>query len=104
VLDSSNAPFYRWFPGGKTNTAYNALDRNVEQNRGDQLALIYDSAITGARKGFTYKELLHEVETAAGMLRNHGVKTGDTVIIYMPMIPETIISMLACARIGAIHR
>ena len=104
VLDDSNPPFYRWFAGGEVNTCYNALDRHVEAGRGDQLALIYDTPITGepARK-FTYRVLLREVARFAGALRAQGVEKGDRVIIYMPMVPEAAVAMLACARIGAVH-
>jgi propionyl-CoA synthetase len=103
VLDRSNKPFYRWFKGGLVNTCYNALDIHVEHGRGDQLALIYDSPVTKTVKKFTYKQLLDEVSSFAGVLAKLGLKKGDTVIIYMPMIPQAVISMLACARIGAIH-
>ena len=103
VLDESDAPLYRWFTGGTLNTCYNALDRHVAEGRADQLALIYDSAMTGTKKTFTYAELLGEVERAAGGLRNLGITRGDTVVVYMPMIPEAVVAMLACARIGAIH-
>jgi propionyl-CoA synthetase len=103
VLDVSRAPFYRWFSGGLVNTCYNLLDVHVENGRAEQVALIYDSPITGVVKSYTYRELLNEVALFAGALRNHGVEKGDRVIIYMPMVPETVIAMLACARIGAIH-
>ncbi len=103
VLDNSSAPFYRWFPGGKLNTCYNALDRHVEQGRGDQTALIYDSPVTNTIKKFTYRQLLDEVSRFAGVLAARGVVKGDRVIIYMPVIPEAAVAMLACARIGAIH-
>jgi propionyl-CoA synthetase len=103
VLDSSRAPFYRWFTGGVVNTCYNALDIHVEQGRGDQTALIYDSPVTSTIKTFTYHKLLHKVAHFAGVLVDQGVVKGDRVIIYMPMVPETVIAMLACARIGAIH-
>jgi propionyl-CoA synthetase len=103
VLDDSNKPFYRWFVGGETNTAYNALDYHVENGRGDQLALIYDSPVTDTIKKYTYTELRDEVAKFAGVLADQGVVKGDRVIIYMPMIAEAAISMLACARIGAIH-
>ena len=103
VLDDSNKPFYRWFVGGETNTAYNALDYHVENGRGDQLALIYDSPVTDTIKKYTYTELRDEVAKFAGVLVDQGVVKGDRVIIYMPMIAEAAISMLACARIGAIH-
>jgi len=103
VLDGSRAPFYRWFPGGVVNSCYTALDRHVEQGRADQPALIYDSPVTGTIKTFTYRELRDEVARFAGVLRGQGVRTGDRVIIYMPMVPEAVVAMLACARIGAIH-
>jgi propionyl-CoA synthetase len=104
VLDDSKAPhFYRWFVGGEMNTCYNALDRHVEQGRAEQLALIYDSPVTDTIKKFTYKELRDIVAKFAGVLKSFGVEKGDRVVIYMPMIPEAAISMLACARIGAIH-
>ncbi len=103
VLDDSSPPFYRWFSGGKMNTCYNALDRHVEGGRADQVALIYDSPVTDTIKKFTYRELLEYVSRFAGVLRNLGVEKGDTVVIYMPMIPEATIAMLACARLGAVH-
>jgi propionyl-CoA synthetase len=102
-LDESDAPLYRWFTGGRLNTCYNALDLHVEQGRGEQDALIYDSPVTGTVQRFTYSELRDEVALFAGALRNLGVERGDTVVIYMPMVPEAVISMLACARIGAVH-
>jgi len=103
VLDSSNPPFYRWFVGGKMNTCYNAVDRHVANGRADQTAIIYDSPVTNTIRKITYKELLDEVSTFAGGLASLGVKKGDTVVIYMPMIPEAAVAMLACARLGAIH-
>ncbi len=103
VLDDSNAPLYRWFAGGQLNTCYNALDRHVENGRADQLALIYDSPVTGNARTYTYRELRDEVAKFAGVLRDAGVEKGDRVIVYMPMIPEAAIAMLGCARIGAIH-
>jgi propionyl-CoA synthetase len=103
VLDDSRAPFYRWFPGGRLNTCYNALDRHVDGGRADQLALIYDSPVTGTKASFTYRELRDAVAQFAGALVNEGVERGDRVVIYMPIVPETAIAMLACARIGAIH-
>jgi len=103
ILDESDKPFYKWFKGGVLNTCYNALDIHVENGRGDQTALIYDSPVTETIKKYTYKQLLDEVSLFAGGLSNLGVKKGDTVVIYMPMIPEAVISMLACSRIGAIH-
>jgi propionyl-CoA synthetase len=103
VLDASRPPFYRWFTGGTVNTCYNALDRHVEQGRGNQPALIYDSPVTRTIKTFSYRELLDEVARFAGVLVCQGIQKGDRVIIYMPMVPEAVIAMLACARIGAIH-
>lgn len=103
VLDDSNRPFYRWFAGGELNTCYNALDRHVEGGRADQVALIYDSPVTGTIRKFTYKELLDQVSRFAGALKGLGVGKGDTVIIYMPMVPQAAMAMLACARLGAIH-
>lgn len=104
VFDDSNPPFYRWFAGGEVNTCYNALDRHVEAGRGERLALIYDTPITGEpTRKFTYGELLREVARFAGALRAQGVEKGDRVIIYMPMVPEAAVAMLACARVGAVH-
>jgi propionyl-CoA synthetase len=103
VLDDSRAPFYRWFAGAETNTCYNALDRHVEEGRGAQPALIYDSPLAGTQASFTFAELRDAVARCAGALRALGVGKGDRVIIYMPMVPETVVAMLACARIGAIH-
>jgi len=104
VLDDTNKPFYRWFTGGELNTCYNALDRHVEEGRADQAALIYDSPVTcNTVKTFTFRELRDEVAKFAGVLVANGVGKGDRVIIYMPMVPETAIAMLACARIGAVH-
>ena len=104
VLDDSNPPFYRWFTGGEVNTCYNAVDRHVEAGRGDQLALIYDTPITGEpTQKITFRELQHKVAHFAGALKAQGVEKGDRVIIYMPMVPEAAIAMLACARIGAVH-
>jgi propionyl-CoA synthetase len=103
VLDDSKKPFYRWFSGGEMNTCYNALDRHVEDGRGEQTALIYDSPVTKQIQKFTYKELLDQVSRFAGVLRGLGVTQGDTVVIYMPMVPQAAIAMLACARLGAIH-
>jgi propionyl-CoA synthetase len=103
ILDDSRAPFYRWLTGGRLNTAYNALDRHVERGRADQLALVYDSPVTDTKRTYTYRELSDEVATFAGALREQGVERGDRVVIYMPMVPEALIAMLACARIGAVH-
>ena len=103
LLDASNPPFYRWFIGAECNTCFNAVDRHVEEGRADQLALIYDSPITGNKRNYTFRELRGAVAKCAGVLKRHGVEKGDRVIIYMPMVPEAAISMLACARLGAIH-
>jgi propionyl-CoA synthetase len=103
VFDDSSKPFYRWFPEGELNTCYNAIDYHVQTGRGDQLAIIYDSPVTDTIRKVTYRELLDLVSRFAGVLSSFGVKKGDTVIIYMPMIPEAVTAMLACARIGAVH-
>ena len=103
VLDASRPPFYRWFSGAMVNSCYNALDRHVESGRANQPALIYDSPVTETIKTFTYRELLDDVARFAGVLVGQGVQKGDRVIIYMPMVPEAVVTMLACARIGAIH-
>lgn len=103
VLDTSNPPFYRWFVGAELNTCYNLLDRHVEAGRGDQAALIYDSPVTGVKRTYGYRELLDEVALFAGALAGLGVTKGDRVIIYMPMVPEALIAIFACARLGAIH-
>jgi propionyl-CoA synthetase len=103
VLDATRPPFYRWYAGGVLNTCYNALDLHIDRGRGKQLALIYDSPVTRTVRGFTYSALRDEVARFAGALRRQGVEKGDRVIIYMPMIPEAVIAMLACARLGAIH-
>jgi propionyl-CoA synthetase len=103
VLDRSREPFYRWFPGGRLNVCHNAVDRHVDRGRGDQPALIYDSPVTGTTATFTYRELRDAVATFAGALAAQGVGRGDRVVIYMPMVPEAVIAMLACARLGAIH-
>jgi len=103
VLDSSRPPFYRWFGGARLNTCWNAIDRHVAAGRGDRIALIWDSPVTGQVKRFTYRELQSEVARLAGVLTSLGVAKGDRVLIYMPMVPEAAFAMLACARIGAIH-
>lgn len=103
VLNDANKPFYRWFTGGIVNTCYNALDYHVENGRADQVALIYDSPVTDTVKKYTYAELRDEVAIFAGALAARGVVKGDRVLIYMPMIPEAAIAMLACARLGAVH-
>jgi propionyl-CoA synthetase len=103
TLDDSPAPFYRWFAGGRMNTCHNALDRHVERGLGERTALVYDSPVTGAVATFTYAELRDTVAQFAGALVRQGVERGDRVIIYMPMVPEAVVAMLACARIGAVH-
>jgi len=102
VLDYSRPPFARWFVGGETNLCHNAVDRHVDA-RGSQKALIYISTETNEQKSYSYKELFSEVNRAAAMMRSLGVKKGDRVIVYMPMIPEALFAILACARLGAIH-
>jgi propionyl-CoA synthetase len=103
VLDRSNPPFYRWFTGGRLNTCYNCLDRHVAAGHGERLALVYDSPVTGAKRRYSYAELTANVARFAGALQRRGVGKGDRVIIYMPMVPEAAIAMLACARLGAVH-
>lgn len=103
VLDDTNKPFYRWFTGGQLNTCYNAIDRHVESGRADQVAIIYDSPVTNTIRKYTYRELLDQVSLFAGALKGLGVEKGTTVIIYMPMIPQALFAMLACARLGAVH-
>lgn len=103
ILSQDEEGFFRWFPGGKLNTAYLALDWQIAQGRGDQPALIYDSPVTQTKRVYTYHELHDEVSRFAGALRQLGVGKGDRAVIYMPMIPQTVVAMLACARIGAIH-
>ncbi|YAL82287.1 propionyl-CoA synthetase [Dermacoccaceae bacterium W4C1] len=103
TLEESSPPFYRWFADGQLNVCYNALDRHVVAGHADRTALIYDSPVTESRQQYTYAELLDLVSRCAGVLTSLGVQPGDRVVIYMPMIPEAVISMLACARIGAVH-
>ena len=103
ILNKSNHPFYKWYEDGVTNTCYNALDVHIENGKGNKIALIYDSPITGNKSKHSYKDLKDKVSKFAGALVNQGIKKGDRVIIYMPMIPEAVIAMLACGRIGAIH-
>ena len=103
VLDSSRAPLYSWFAGGRVNTCHNALDRHVEGGRADQTALIYDSPVSQTVARFSYRELRDRTARFAGALASLGVAKGDRVVIYMPMVPEAVVAMLACARIGAIH-
>jgi propionyl-CoA synthetase len=102
-FDAYSGAYGRWFPGAECNTAYNCLDRNIEKGRGQQAALIYDSPVTKTTRTYSYAELTNEVATFAGVLLDLGVEKGDRVIVYMPMVPEAAISMLACARIGAVH-
>ena len=103
VLDDADPPMYRWFPGGRLNTCYNALDRHVAAGRGDETALIYDSPVTETIERFSFRALTEAVAKLAGAIASRGVGKGDRVIIYMPMVPEAAIAMLACARIGAVH-
>jgi propionyl-CoA synthetase len=103
ALFDENAPFYEWFSDGMVNTCYNAVDRHVEAGRGDQTAIIHDSPITGSKSKISYRDLQAQVASLAGALRAKGVEKGDRVIIYMPMVPEALVAMLACARLGAIH-
>ncbi len=103
ALDDSDAPLYRWFPDGVCNTCWNAIDRHVEAGRGEQPAFIYDSPMTNSKAVITYAELRDRVARLAGALARRGVSKGDRVVIYMPMVPEAAIAMLACARLGAIH-
>ena len=103
AVDSSNPPFYRWFPDGELNITHNALDRHVDAGRGEQPALVYDSPVTATQRTYTYRQLRDEVAAFAGVLAGLGVGKGDRVVIYMPMIPEAVIAMLATARIGAVH-
>src|SRR5215471_3945413 len=99
VLDASRPPFYRWFAGARLNVCKNALDRHVDAGRGNQLALVYDSPVTSTVRRFTYAELRDLVARFAGVLAGLGVERGDRVLIYMPMVPETVVAMLACARL-----
>ena len=103
ALDDTNAPLYEWFTDGVVNTCYNAVDRHVEAGKGEQVAIIYDSPITGTKDKITFAQLKGRVASLAGALVAQGVEKGDRVIIYMSMTPEALIAMLACARIGAIH-
>lgn len=103
IFDASQGVYGRWFTGGVVNTCYNALDRHVERGRADQVALIHDSPLTGSVTKFTYAELLNEVQALAAIMQDFGVDKGDRVILYMPMVPEAVVAMLACARIGAVH-
>ena len=103
VLDNSNPPFTKWFVGGKLNMCYNAVDRHIDEGNGERNAIIWDSPVTSSKKTFTYSQVLSKTRTLAGALTQMNVKKGDRVLIYMPMIPEAIFAMLACARLGVIH-
>jgi propionyl-CoA synthetase len=103
IFDASQGVYGRWFSGGVVNTCYNALDRHVERGRADQVALIHDSPLTDSVTKFTYAELLNEVQALGAIMQDFGVVKGDRVILYMPMVPEAVVAMLACARIGAVH-
>src|SRR3954469_22843285 len=103
VLDSNSVGGARWFAGGRLNTCFNAIDRHVNSGRGTQRALIYDSPVTSSRSTYTFADMQREIALLAGIIRSQGVQTGDRVVIYMPMIPEAVFAMLACARIGAVH-
>ncbi|WP_431842658.1 acetate--CoA ligase [Calidifontibacter indicus] len=103
ALDDQQPPFYRWYPDGQLNICYNALDRHVIKGDADRTALIYDSPVTGTKRSYSYAELLDLVGRAAGVLRALGVERGDRVVVYLPMVPEAVVTMLACARIGAVH-
>src|ERR1700689_2423294 len=103
VFDPDAGVYGRWFVGGVCNTCFNAVDRHVDAGRGEQTAIIYDSPLAGQKRSITYHRLLTETQVLGGMLRDLGVQKGDRVILYMPMVPEAVFAMLACARIGAIH-
>ncbi|XP_022243888.1 acyl-CoA synthetase short-chain family member 3, mitochondrial-like, partial [Limulus polyphemus] len=103
VLDNKNPPFAKWFPGGLLNVCHNAVDRHVDAGLGDRLAIIHDSPVTNTVRFITYRQLQDQVSSLAGTFAQWNIRRGDRVVIYMPMIPEAIIAMLACARIGAIH-
>ncbi|GAA4585445.1 hypothetical protein GCM10023107_00710 [Actinoplanes octamycinicus] len=103
ILDDSEAPIFRWFPDAELNTCHNALDRHVDAGHGERTALVYDSPVTGVTRSYSYRQLRDQVAVFAGALRRLGVDRGDRVVIYMAMVPETVIAMLACARLGAVH-
>lgn len=103
LTDGISHDHWTWFPGGEISTTFNCVDRHVRDGKGDNIAIYWDSPVTGAKEQFTYNQLLQEVETLAGVLREEGVKQGDVVLIYMPMVPAAIFAMLAIARLGAIH-
>src|SRR5206468_2640634 len=103
IFDPDAGVYGRWFPDARCNACFNALDRHVEAGRGDQVALYYDSPVTGTKRAISYRDLLGETETLGAVLTDLGVVAANRVLIYMPMIPEAIVAMLACARIGAVH-
>src|SRR5437870_7658117 len=103
IFDPASGPYGRWFSGAVVNTCYNALDRHVAGGRAGQVALIHDSPLTNKIAKFTYAEMLDEVKTLAAIMQDFGVTKGDRVILYMPLVPEAVVAMLACARIGAVH-
>jgi len=103
AFDPGQGPYGRWFPDGRLNACYNAVDRHAEGSRRDQAAIVYDSPVTGTKRSITYGELHHEVATLAAVLAEMGVGKGDRVVLYMPMVPEAVFGMLACARLGAVH-
>src|SRR5260370_12228754 len=103
IFDPGSGPYGRWFAGAVVNTCYNALDRHVAGGRADQVALIHDSPLTNTVTKFTYAELLKEVQALAAVMADFGVTKGDRVILYMPMVPEAVVALLACARIRAVH-
>jgi len=103
VLDDSASPFFKWFTGGTTNLCYNALDRHILAGKGDKIAVMWESTAQGQSRIMSYDELYKEVNRFAGVLKNLGIHKGDRVLIYLPMVPEAFVSMLACTRIGAIH-
>ena len=103
TLDAGRPHFPRWFPDGRMNTCFNAVDRHVRDGRADQLAVVHDSPVTSTTSALTYAELQDEVARFAGVLASLGVTAGDRVLLYLPMVPEAIVAMLACARLGAVH-
>ena len=103
IFDPEAGVYGRWFPDARVNACYNAIDRHVEGGRGDQAAIYYDSPVTGTKRTVSYRELLGETAALAAVLQDLGVAAGDRVLIYMPMIPEALVAMFACARIGAVH-
>ncbi len=103
IIDDSNSPFTKWFPGGRLSVCYNAVDRHLDEGHGDDRAFIWDSAISGQKQTWTYKKLQEQVSKVARVLSHLGVERGDRVLVYMPMIPETVVGMLAASRLGAVH-